>query len=81
MKRDEIMSDRLSASELAEQVGCKPNQRCRMAAWLRKNHWKHEIDSNGLPIVMRAYRDRKLGVTEEKQQAKYAEVPNLKAFA
>jgi len=75
------MTGRLSASELAELVGCKPNQRCRMAAWLRKNHWKHEIDGNGLPIVATAYRDRKLGVIEEKTAAKYAESPNLQAFA
>lgn len=73
--------DRLSADELASLVNCKPNQRCRMAAWLRKHHWKHEIDSTGLPIVMRAYRDRKLGVTEDKPQAKYDDAPNLQAFA
>jgi len=75
------MSGRLSADELAEIVGCRSNQRCRMAVWLRKNNWKHEIDSNGLPIVMRAYRDRRLGVSEEKTAAKYADSPNLKAFA
>jgi uncharacterized protein YjcR len=75
------MSGRMSADELAELVGCKPNQRCRMAAWLHKNHWKHEIDGNGLPIVAKAYRDRKLGISEEKNQAKYADGPNLEAFA
>lgn len=75
------MSDRLSAQEIADIVGCKINQRCRMAAWLRKNHWKHEIDGNGLPIVARAYRDRKLGITEDKSLAKYADSPNLQAFS
>jgi uncharacterized protein YjcR len=75
------MSDRLSANELAELVGCKPNQRCRMSTWLRKNHWKHEIDVNGLPIVMRAYKDRKLGLSEEKHQGKYADAPNRQAFS
>lgn len=75
------MSHRLSADELAEIVGCKPNQRCRMAAWLRRHHWKHEIDSTGLPIVARAYYERKLGITEEKQSAKYADSPNLQAFS
>ena len=75
------MNDRLSASELAELVGCKPNQRCRMAAWLRKNHWRFEIDANGLPIVMRAYRDRKLGITEDDKDAdRYATGPNRNAF-
>lgn len=71
----------LSATELGDLVGCKPNQKCRMAAWLTKNHWKYELDSNGLPKVARAYHARKMGITEEKTQAKYAEVPNLKAFA
>lgn len=75
------MSGRLSADELAELVNCKPNQRCRMAAWLRKNRWKYEIDSTGLPIVARAYYDRRMGVTEERQSAKYADSPNLEAFA
>lgn len=75
------MSDRLSASELADLVGCKPNQRCRMAAWLHKNRWKYEIDVTGLPIVARAYHDRKLGIAEDKNQSKYADAPNLQAFA
>lgn len=75
------MSDRLSANELAELVGCKPNQRCRMAAWLRKNHWKYEIDANGLPIVLKAYRDRKLGASDEKTSSKFADGPNRNAFA
>lgn len=74
------MSDRLSASEMADMMGCKPNQKCRMIAWLTKRHWKFETDLNGLPIVMRAYRDRKLGSSEEKQSAKYADGPNLQAF-
>ena len=74
------MSERLSADELASMIGCKPNQKCRMAAWLRKNHWKYEIDANGLPIVMRAYRDRKLGTADEKTAAKFSDGPNLHAF-
>ncbi|HTH45549.1 MAG TPA: DUF4224 domain-containing protein [Oxalicibacterium sp.] len=75
------MNVRLSAADLAEIIGCKPNQRCRMAAWLRKNNWKHEIDDNGLPVVAKAYADRKLGITEDKSQAKYADSPNLQAFS
>lgn len=71
----------LTASELASLVGCKSNQKCRMVAWLTKRHWKFDVDINGLPKVARPYHDRKMGVTEEKQQTKYAEVPNLKAFS
>ena len=71
----------LSATQLAELVGCKSNQRCKMTAWLVKNRWRHEIDANGLPKVAQAYHDRKMGIIEEKAQAKYAEGPNLNAFA
>lgn len=75
------MCDRLSANELADLVGCKPNQRQRMVTWLRRIHWNYEIDVNGLPIVMRSYRDRKLGLSEEKTLTKYEDKPNLQAFA
>ncbi len=71
----------LSASELAELIGCKPNQKSRMAAWLTKNNWRFETDSSGLPKVARMYHDRKMGITEEKLQVKYAETPNLQAFS
>jgi hypothetical protein len=52
-----------------------------MVAWLRKHHWKHEVDSTGLPIVARAYRDKKLGISDDKAQNKYADTPNLQAFS
>jgi hypothetical protein len=71
----------LSSSELAELIGCKPNQKCRMAVWLTKNKWRFEVDTHGLPKVARAYHDRKMGITDEKAQSKYAEVPNLQAFS
>lgn len=75
------MPDRLTADELSELVGCKPNQRVRMAEWLRTHSWIHDIDMNGLPIVMRAYRDRKLGITEGKASATYADSPNYGCFS
>lgn len=71
----------LTASELAELVDCKPNQRTKMATWLAEHHWKFEIGSSGLPKVARAYHDRKMGITEEKAKTKYAEEPNLHAFS
>lgn len=75
------MSDRLSADELAEMVGCKPNQRTIMVRWLTVRKWKFEVDRNGLPIVMRAYRDRKLGLTEDGKAAdRYADEPNYGVF-
>lgn len=74
------MTNYLSASELAELVGCKPGQRCRMQAWLTKSRWKFEVDARGLPKVARAYHDRKMGITEEATSIKYDQAPNLQAF-
>ncbi|WP_430228066.1 DUF4224 domain-containing protein [Paraburkholderia tropica] len=55
------MSDYLTASELADLIGCKPNQRTRMINWLADNRWKYVVDRNGIPKVARAFRDLKLG--------------------
>lgn len=71
----------LTASELAELVGCKPNQRRAMQTWLELNKWKFEVDKAGLPKVARTYHDRKMGINEEVPKIKYAEAPNLTAFA
>lgn len=75
------MNDRLSAEELAHMMGCKINQRSRMIRWLQDRHWKYDIDVNGVPIVYRAYRDRKLGLSDEKPSTRYADAPNRQAFA
>lgn len=71
----------LTASELADLTGCKPNQRCRMTVWLVKNKWRFESDASGAPKVARAYHDRKMGITENIHKEKYAETPNLQAFS
>lgn len=70
----------LSADELGELVGCKANQRTKMTEWLKGNRWRYEVGANGLPRVARAYHDRKMGISEEKVQTKYADSPNLEAF-
>lgn len=71
----------LSASELADLIGCKPNQRSRMMAWLDENRWIYVVDVSGLPKVARAYHDRKMGIAEGPAQSKYAEGPDLNAFS
>lgn len=76
-----MSSQYLTASELAELVGCKPNQKKSMQDWLNNRNWKFEPDKHGFPKVARLYHDRRMGINEEKQKAKYAEVPNLAAFA
>jgi hypothetical protein len=75
------MSDYLSAFELADLIGCKPNQRSAMTRWLETNGWPFVIDRNGLPKVARLYRDQKLGIaTAEASRPRYAVGPNLDAF-
>lgn len=73
--------DHMSASELADLIGCRPNQRMIMARWLDRQHWKYVIDNHGLPKVARAYYNRKMGISDEKIATKHAETPNLQAFS
>ncbi|KAK43636.1 hypothetical protein BG58_31460 [Caballeronia jiangsuensis] len=75
------MNEYLSAFELADLIGCKPNQRSAMAKWLTKNHWHFVVDRNGLPKVARAYHDRKLGLSPTvRLDTRYDAGPNLDAF-
>jgi hypothetical protein len=68
----------LSADELSDLVDCKPNQRCKMIAWLKENKWKYEVGASGLPRVARAYHDRKMGITDEKTSTKLSDEPYFK---
>jgi hypothetical protein len=74
------MSDYLTSDELADLVGCKPNQRAAMTHWLRDNHWRFVVDKNGLPKVARVYRDQKLGLSVESKTTKFDASPNRQAF-
>lgn len=74
------MSAYLSADELADLVGCKRNQRTKMATWLKDCRWRHEIDANGMPKVAREYHDRKMGIIDGPVQSKLADEPNRDAF-
>lgn len=71
----------LSAEELSNLVECKPNQRCKMVAWLKENRWKYEVGSSGLPKVARAYHDRKMGISDEKISSKLSDEPYFKSRA
>ncbi|VVE51800.1 hypothetical protein PMO31116_04707 [Pandoraea morbifera] len=76
------MNDYLSMHELAELIGCKPNQRSAMMKWLDANRWRYVVDSHGQPKVARAYRDKKMGITENNSSTnKYDATPNYQAFA
>ncbi|MGE8616160.1 MAG: DUF4224 domain-containing protein [Achromobacter veterisilvae] len=70
----------LSASELAALVQCKPNQRKMMERWLTREGWPYALGKNGVPRVLRAYRDKKLGISDGKQKARLSSAPNREAF-
>lgn len=74
------MSDYLTSNELADLVGCKPNQRSVMSSWLTKNAWPFVVDRSGLPKVLRAYRDRRLGMKVDVVDGSLESSPNLDAF-
>ncbi|MGG1949002.1 DUF4224 domain-containing protein [Trinickia sp. NRRL B-1857] len=74
------MSDYLSSYEPADLIGCKHNQRAAMTKWLEQNAWPFVVDRNGLPKVLRTYRDWKLGISEERPDTRYDAQPNLDAF-
>ncbi|MBR8142097.1 DUF4224 domain-containing protein [Burkholderia sp. AU19243] len=74
------MSDYLTAEELADLVGCRPNQRSVMSSWLTKNAWPFVVDRSGLPKVLRAYRDRRLGMRVDVVDGSLESTPNLDAF-
>ena len=70
----------LSASELADLIGCKANQRRTIVRWLENNGWPFVIDRNGIPKVARAYHDKKLGIEMEPASTRLDSGPNLDAF-
>ncbi|VVE84927.1 DUF4224 domain-containing protein [Pandoraea sputorum] len=76
------MNDYLSMHELADLIGCKPNQRSAMMKWLDANRWRYVVDAHGQPKVARAYRDKKMGISDNNTaSSKHDQTPNLLAFA
>lgn len=69
----------LSVDELGDLVGCKPNQRCKMIAWLKENRWKYEVSSAGVPRVARLHHDRKLGIADGPVSPKLSHEPYFKS--
>lgn len=51
-----------------------------MSAWLTKNAWSFVVDRNGLPNVLRAYRDQRLGMKAAVVDDSLESGPNLDAF-
>ncbi|TDY21514.1 uncharacterized protein DUF4224 [Paraburkholderia sp. BL6665CI2N2] len=77
------MIDHLTAQELADLVGCKPNRRATMKTWLENSTRPVVPDKNAMPKVLRLYRDRKLGISDDSQStidSRAASGPVLDAF-
>ncbi|WP_311514819.1 DUF4224 domain-containing protein [Oligella urethralis] len=74
------MSDYLSPSELAELTGYKKNQRAAMCNWLDDRRWMYVTNKIGMPMVLRRYRDSKLGLSNEKTKPKLSDEPNIAAL-
>ncbi|MFM0614539.1 DUF4224 domain-containing protein [Paraburkholderia nemoris] len=74
------MSDYLAAHELADLIGCKPNQRAVMIRWLKENQWRFVVDRNGVPKVARAFYEKQLGIVADTKVTKYDDGPNRDAF-
>jgi hypothetical protein len=74
------MSNYLSAPDLAELVGCRPNSYACMRRWLDRNGWPYAQSRIGMPIVSKAYHDARMA-GEKTPSAPDAIEPDLSAFA
>jgi hypothetical protein len=72
----------LTAADLADLIGCKPNQFARMRRWLVAGGWPFEQACGGCPRVLRAYHDERLrGQAQTVQAAALpANSPNFAAL-
>lgn len=54
------MSAYLTATELADMIGCERNSFACMRRWLKRNDWPFEANLRGFPKVSRAYHDARM---------------------
>lgn len=54
------MSTYMSASELAEMIGCERNSYACMRRYLKKHGWPFEPNLRGFPQVSRVYHDARM---------------------
>ena len=57
---------RLTRAELCALTERK--QRGKVCAWLVENHYPHDLDANGWPIVLRSYVEVRLGGAPQKRE-------------
>ncbi|MBG7619365.1 DUF4224 domain-containing protein [Herbaspirillum sp. AP02] len=66
-----MISEYLSAAELASLIGCRPNSLACMKRWLTKNGWPYVENIRGFPQVWRRYHDARMS-----GEADLGEVPS-----
>lgn len=60
-----MISEYLSAAELASLIGCRPNSLACMKRWLAKNGWPYVENIRGFPQVWRKYHDVRMSGTAQ----------------
>jgi hypothetical protein len=50
----------LTASELADLIGCEPNSYACMCRWLSRNEYPYVKNVRGFPKVLRAYHEARM---------------------
>ena len=51
-----------------------------MCNWLDDRRWMYVTNKIGMPMVLRRYRDSKLGLSNEKTKPKLSDEPNIAAL-
>lgn len=70
----------LTATELAELIGCKQNSYSCMVRWLKSNGWPFVVKISGFPSVSRAYHDAHMSGTVIGESEKKDTEPNFDAL-
>ena len=71
----------LSATELANLVGCRTNSYACMRRWLTKNSWPFVVNLRGFPNVSRLYHDARMsGALVPELQYTSADEPDFSMF-
>ncbi|WP_432785063.1 DUF4224 domain-containing protein [Oligella sp. MSHR50489EDL] len=77
------VNDYLTQDELSQLTGYSASRRTNIINWLDNNKWVYVINKNGAPMVLREYRDMKLGIIrheQNKQKKRHATEPNFGAL-
>lgn len=75
-----MLSDYLSAGELAELTGCLENSHACMKRWLDRNGWPYVENIRGFPRVWRKYHDARMSGENPEASVRPRIEPNFDAL-